>query len=129
MSSEEYPKTVSWLDGIRTGNQQILELIFKKFQPLIIRQLERRGAGRSDAEDCFMDALEDIYRRAIKRDDAFIEEQKFERYLQKASLYQWYSKCRRAKKIEKVTLEEISVQDYDSSLEEELVQSEKTRLI
>lgn len=98
------------LDGIRSGDDQILKQIFRVYKPPIIKLLIRDGAQVTEAEDIFMTGLEAIHEK-LQIDNLILDKATFKTYFTRICLYQW-SKVRRRKKFSSpVTMDHLEVLD------------------
>lgn len=96
------------LDGIRSGDDQILKQIFRVYKPPIIKLLIRDGAQVTEAEDIFMTGLEAIHQK-LQIDNLILDKATFKTYFTRICLYQW-SKVRRRKKFSSsVTMDHLEV--------------------
>jgi len=55
----------TYLDGIRSQDDAVIEDIYLKIRPEVIRQLRRNKISEEEAEDIFSDALFVVYKQAM----------------------------------------------------------------
>lgn len=119
--------TETYLEGLRTGDDSVIQQIFLNFKSPIVHLLLKKSATRTEAEDVFMDALEAIYGK-VQRDTLVLHDCSFQTYLTTVCLNQWYNKCRRKKFKSGVTPDELVALESNENLEEALYKNERTAL-
>lgn len=91
-----------YIEGIKQGKEEVLKIIFNKFQREISTLISRLGASHSDVEDIFMDALESIFLK-IRKDSLTLDKCSFKTYLTQVCLFLWFKRFRKKKQEKHVT--------------------------
>jgi len=74
--------------GIRNKDNDVLEYLYKKFFPYILKVVKESGGDEHDARDLFQDAVVAIYKQV--RDDKVRIRESFSAYFTVMCRYLWY---------------------------------------
>lgn len=119
--------TEHFLDGLRRGDDEVVEQILVQCKWPIIHLLANKSATLAEAEDVFMDSLEALYMR-LQKGPLVLKNCTFQTYLTTICLNQWRRKCRRKKFRANIVPEELTALRDNEDLEAALIEAERSRL-
>ncbi|MEQ8702285.1 MAG: sigma-70 family RNA polymerase sigma factor [Phaeodactylibacter sp.] len=118
----------TWYTALKHSDPRAANYLVDHIRPVVIGKLKRSGAGEADAEDVFMEAAEDIFRRVRKTEQAFFEDEKFPAYFLQACVWTWFKKSGNKKAWLEVTNHLSEVLFSEQDIEEELIAAERSKL-
>lgn len=108
----------SYLKGIKSSNNLILNEIYNKFFPILKSFVLKNNGTEDDAQDCFQEALIATYRRLQKED--FEITTTFSTYIFNVGKFIWFKKAK--KKVKTTTIEDFrhgEIEKIEESIESE----------
>lgn len=111
---------LDFLEGLRKGDQQVINQFYQEYQPLIVNLLRRQGLPAQEAEDIFQDAL---LAELVRLHEQPFRDEKIQNYgawFKRICYNHYLNYCRKNKRRAKVTLEAIMVPDRAISADEVL---------
>jgi RNA polymerase sigma factor (sigma-70 family) len=113
--------------GLRNEDKEVMHYVMNSFGESIYGLLIKSGATISEAEDCFMDAIEVVYRK-LQDVNFILERASLKSYLSQIALNVWYKSIRKKKFQVSVTIEHLGVPIDGNNLEQELEEQARVKL-
>ncbi len=101
------------LEGIKTGNSEILSYVYKKYWHKIIKDIIKLGASEEEAQDIFQVVLHKLHQN-LKHKNLTVKY--FASYLKKCCISEYYA-LRKREKIETISDEDLFLDIVDESFE------------
>ncbi|MEM9527401.1 MAG: RNA polymerase sigma factor [Bacteroidota bacterium] len=109
-----------YLEGLRKGDQKVINQFYRNYQPLIVNLLRRQGLPAQEAEDIFQDAL---LAELVRLHDQPYHDEKIHNYgawFKRICYNHYLNYCRKNKRRANVTLETLMVPDKEISADQVL---------
>jgi RNA polymerase sigma factor (sigma-70 family) len=111
-SAPESLSDAAYVEGLRTGDSQVIEAIYARFSPHVIRWIEHNSGDRAGAKDIFQEALITIHGQVQNSD--FKLHCSFGYFLEMICRRRWIDQLRKKKReqgVRKAELERISTEE------------------
>lgn len=108
-------------------SKELVNALYKVAFPPIVTFIKQKSGDRSDAEDCFQDALLALINKVTKGE--YDEKYEVKNFLFVASRNIWFNKLQRAKKVRSADLQDFQLEDSTPQGMEVMIADERKTAI
>ena len=108
-------------------SKELVKALYKIAFPPIVTFIRQKSGDRSDAEDCFQDALLALINKVTKGE--YDEKYEVKNFLFVAARNIWFNKLQRAKKVRSADLQDFQLQDFSPQGMEVMIDDERKSAI
>ena len=116
------------IEAIRNNNSKdLIKILYKTALPPIVRHIKQKGGQKSDAEDCFQEAVIGLVKKV--NDNTYDDQYEVKNFLFILARNSWYNKLRRKGTVISVELEDFQMEDESLNSEDTMISVERESAI